>query len=80
MTCEDKVKAVYPEAVLKFDLIRKSNKADWSTDGSHLGAEFLALGVWAGNYCLSFGGKYEYLLWRRAWKVIQKNLLKKLEE
>jgi endo-alpha-1,4-polygalactosaminidase (GH114 family) len=33
----------------------------------------------AGNKLLAYGGKYETPLWRRAWKSIEKEMLKKLE-
>lgn len=79
MRAEDKVKSVYPDAILKWDLVYEPSKWDWSSDGSHRGKEFLANGVWVGSRCLAFGGKYEHLIWGRAWKKIEKEMLKRLE-
>jgi len=77
LRAEDKVKSVYPEAVLKWGWIPQSTW-DWSTDGSHYGKEIMAKGVWIGNKCYAYGGKFEHILWRRTWKKIQQEMLKKL--
>jgi hypothetical protein len=78
MTAEQKVKSVYPEAEIKFAPTR-TNPWDWSTD-NYFNNTILALGVWVGGRCLSYGGKFEHLLWRRAWKRINKDMLRKMEQ
>lgn len=81
MTAEEKVKSVYPEAQLRFGWIRIPSKYDWYTDedGKWMKERYLRH-IWtAHDKILSWGGKFEHILWRKAWKQIQKEMLKKLE-
>lgn len=73
MSAEQRVKSVYPEAEWKWDWVTLPSATDtWKT------YRFLP-GVWIDDRCLAFGGKIETYIWRRAWKLIQKEMLKKLE-
>ena len=77
---EQKVKAVYPNAELRFDFVSPVTRWTWYSNKSHdYGKSFLANGIWVNDRCIVFGGKFEFELCRRAWKQIKKDMLKKLE-
>ena len=77
---EQLVKAVFPDAEMRFDWVSPRTRWIWSADKSiNYRNSIWANGIWVGGECLVFGGKYEFELWRKAWKQIKKNMLKKLE-
>jgi hypothetical protein len=83
MTPEQRVKLVYPEAMLRHCWVKLPTKWDWYIDCANsplaFAGERFVIHIVAGNKLLAYGGKYETPLWRRAWKSIEKEMLKKLE-
>ena len=78
-TAEQKVKSVFPNAEWRRDFIKIKSKWDWSTDSCLKDSEIFTFGIFVGNKCYAYGGKYEHVLWRRAWKKIQQEMLHILE-
>ena len=77
---EMKVKAVYPEAKLEWGHVRENTSWSWSTDkNAYYGRDLFTIGVWVGDKCLVYGGKFEFKIWQRAWKQICREMLEKLE-
>jgi hypothetical protein len=68
---ETKVKSIYPEAELGYGLVTTAKNFNHR--------ELFTMGIWINQECLVYGGKDEFKLWQRAWKEIQKNMLRKLE-
>jgi hypothetical protein len=74
MTAEQKVKQLFPNAIMRWD-----NVPIYLKDYSNPITTILAKGVWIDNKCIAFGGKVETLIWRRAYKKLNKLFLEKME-
>jgi hypothetical protein len=79
INAETKVKSIYPDAELGYGLVTPKTKWVWSTSNNLYHRELFTMGIWISQECLVYGGKDEFKLWQRAWKEIQKNMLRKLE-
>jgi hypothetical protein len=76
---EQYVKNIYPNAIVQSDWVNIRLKTVYTeTSGPEWDYRYL-LHIATGNKVLAFGGKFEHLLWRRAWKAIKKEMLEKLE-
>jgi hypothetical protein len=72
---ERKVKSIYPNAEMRYETVNPSG-SDWAT---YYIPKLSCKSIWIGNECLAWGGKFESKLRSRAWKLVQSQMLKKLE-